>query len=445
MLSAKNLKLRQFSVGENEKAEKYKKRYKVWCRKQKIMEPKFYLKKKDKDGVSTVYLCLICEKKQLYCSTGLKIKEKDWDKKRQMAKKNEEVNARLSFLKRKAENFIKLFNDISGITPNDLKSFLFTNEEKKKIENVDRQSFFAVIDNFIDNAPNRLNADGERITWQRVRMYMQERRALDQFQKHLKQKLDFQMFDKNVITDFQNFLTEKGLANNTIVRYIRLLFVFFRYAEDNFDIPVNQAFRKYKTHTNRTDSVVLSEKEIEQIWEYEPANRREKNVKNLFIIGLHTGLRFSDYSRLQQDDIDFNKMTISVIQQKTGQSVTLPLHPRLAAMLMEEGLPKPISNQKFNLYLKDLMKSVGFTTKIQIKKIIGGKRITEYVPKYELIGSHTARRSFATNLYIAGVNPSVIMCCTGHRDLKTFMNYVHITNEDKINIVRNIWNAASVK
>ena len=362
-----------------------------------------------------------------------------------MAKKNEEVNARLSFLKQKAENFIKLFNDISGITPNDLKSFLFTNEEKKKIENVDRQSFFGVIDNFIDNAPNRLNADGERITWQRVRMYMQERRALDQFQKHLKQKLDFQMFDKNVITDFQNFLTEKGLANNTIVRYIRLLFVFFRYAEDNFDIPVNQAFRKYKTHTNRTDSVVLSEKEIEQIWEYEPANRREKNVKNLFIIGLHTGLRFSDYSRLQQDDIDFKSMTISIIQQKTGQRVTLPLHPRLAAMLMAEGLPKPISNQKFNLYLKDLMKSVGFTTKIQIKKIIGGKRVTEYVPKYELIGSHTARRSFATNLYIAGVNPSVIMCCTGHRDLKTFMNYVHITNEDKINIVRNIWNAASVK
>lgn len=249
--------------------------------------------------------------------------------------------------------------------------------------------------------------------------------------------------DKQMITDFQTFITNKGLANNTVVRYIRFLFVFFRYAEDTHEIKVNQAFRKYKTHTNRKDSVVLNEREINKIWDYVPTTQCEANVRKLFLIGLHTGLRFSDYNTLKDANIDIDNQIITTIQNKTGQRVVLPLHPKLGEMLQNEELPRPISNEKFNKYVKVMMQKIGFKKLCEIKKIIGGKRVIEYKEKWELISSHTARRSFATNLYKAGINPKLIMMCTGHKDLDTFMHYIILDDEDKLNAVRNIWNATA--
>ena len=76
---------------------------------------------------------------------------------------------------------------------------------------------------------------------------------------------------------------------------------------------------------------------------------------------------------------------------------------------------------------------------IEIKRVVGGHREVRTVPKYELIKSHTARRTFASMLYKAGVPPRIIMGFTGHSSLDVFMNYVIIDNEDRMNAVRKVW------
>lgn len=79
---------------------------------------------------------------------------------------------------------------------------------------------------------------------------------------------------------------------------------------------------------------------------------------------------------------------------------------------------------------------------VEVKKVVGGKREVKMVPKYELIKSHTARRTFATMLYKAGVPPRIIMGFTGHQNLDVFMNYVIITQEDRLKAVQKVWESA---
>lgn len=424
------------------------------------MEAKFYLRKPDSKGCFTIYVAATINGKQVMTTTGIKVSGSEWNAKKQLTKSNATINDQLHHISKAVSAFA---NEVGVAEPSNdlLKRYLSWHVagSSKPVVKVSKQTpapkaprtpktqqtpFFAVIDKFIKEAPYRLNGNGERITANRLSMYNHHREVLHQFENHLGKPLSFEGFDKNVLTAFQTYLTKKGLANNTVIRYLRMLYVFLRYAEDSCGLEVNQAFRKYKTHANKKDVVVLNEAEIERIWNYQCDNPYEDNVRKLFLIGLHTGLRFSDYSTLSTWNFDKANGVLNIIQQKTGARVTLPLHPRLAQMLETEALPHEISNQKFNEYLKKLMCKIGFNQIIEVKKIIGGKRIIEHHPKWELISSHTARRSFATNLYKAGVNPSIIMLCTGHRDLGSFMKYIVLDNNDKLQVVRNLWNSTAI-
>lgn len=433
------------------------------------MEGKFYLRKKDVKGYSTIYLYVTIDKKQLYTSTGLKVAERDWNGKRMMFKDNTKNNAILDTYNKVAGKFVQAVES-GRVMPDNaaLKEFIRLNlapaeepekdpkTEQEQVEQVEAQPieekpkrstktpFFYVIDKFLKECPERLNSDGERICERRIKMYYYTRQRLVEFQRSEKKELSFQNFDYQTLEHFQTFLTKKNLANNTICRYFKMLHVILRYAE-NLGIAVNQDWRKYKnTKQNRKDSVVLNQDEIQRVIDYQPINECEANVKKLFLIGIHTGLRFGDFSELQPGNIDFNNMTINKIMNKTGRLVTIPLHPFLADMLKNEELPHKITDVRFNAYIKQLMKKIGLDEVIQIKKIVGGKRIVEYKQKWELVSSHTCRRSFATNLYKSGVNPSIIMLCTGHKDLDSFMRYIILDDTDKLQVVRNLWSNTAV-
>jgi integrase len=90
---------------------------------------------------------------------------------------------------------------------------------------------------------------------------------------------------------------------------------------------------------------------------------------------------------------------------------------------MPNKLPRSVSNQKFNLYIKEVCQMAGLSQKGRL----------ENQPEQELwqcVSSHTARRSFATNLYNEGFPVLDLMKITGHRTEKAFLQYIKITNED---------------
>ena len=117
-------------------------------------------------------------------------------------------------------------------------------------------------------------------------------------------------------------------------------------------------------------------------------------------------------------------------QQKTGNHVIIPVRPELQAILdkYENRLPKSYE-QKVNKFIKEIAREAGITEKIEVSYVENGERKTHLVEKCDLVKTHTARRSGATNMYLAGIPTIAIMKITGHKTEKEFMKYIKITEE----------------
>ena len=176
-----------------------------------------------------------------------------------------------------------------------------------------------------------------------------------------------------------------------------------------------------------------------KIYETDCKSERLNRVRDLFLIGAFTGLRFSDFTSITKDNI--LSSTIHIEQHKTGGKVAIPLHRVVLEIWRKYGekLPQPISNQKFNNYIKEVCKLAGIDEMEQKNITRGGMRVRQTYKKYELVTSHTARRSFATNLYLSGFPAISIMQITGHRTEKAFMAYIRVTPEQHAELLREHW------
>ena len=97
-----------------------------------------------------------------------------------------------------------------------------------------------------------------------------------------------------------------------------------------------------------------------------------------------------------------------------------------------------------NDYIKEIGKEVGIDEMILQTRTKGGMKIQKSVPKYELISTHTGRRSFATNLYLSEFPAISIMKITGHKTEEAFLRYIRISPEQNANLLREHW-AKNVK
>lgn len=201
---------------------------------------------------------------------------------------------------------------------------------------------------------------------------------------------------------------ERGLHNNT------------DYQKKAFNKP-----------TEQTTAVYLNEKELHALYKLDLSeNKKLNNVRDWFLIAAYTGLRFSDFSRLTEDNIKND--VISVKTLKTGANVIVPIHTFVKTILekYEYRLPKVMSNQKFNEYIKKVCEKAEIKEPVLVEETKGDIKTRESQPKHKLISAHTARRSFATNAFLAGVPTIQIMKLTGHKTEKVFMKYIKISESE---------------
>lgn len=158
-------------------------------------------------------------------------------------------------------------------------------------------------------------------------------------------------------------------------------------------------------------------------------------ARNLFLIGCYTGLRVSDFSRLREAHIG---RFITIKTKKTGTPVVIPIHP-VVREIIDSGfdLSDVVSDQKLNIHIKELCRLAGIDEEVLVNKNVGGRNTEVVLPKYKLVSSHTARRSFATNAYKAGVPTLAIMKITGHKLESTFLKYIRVSAEENAEILSN--------
>lgn len=184
-----------------------------------------------------------------------------------------------------------------------------------------------------------------------------------------------------------------------------------------------------------TNAVFLSMNEISRIYYYkfEKQNKRKakERIRDLFVVGCLTALRYSDYSTLTIDN--YQNEYIVKRTKKTNVDVKIPAHDYVKEIFekYKGHIPCKLCIQYFNKYLKVIMREIGLDDKVTFSYTKGGKLVTVTREKWELISSHTARRSAATNMYLTGRMTTLeIMRLTGHKTEQNFFRYIRLTNDD---------------
>ena len=202
-----------------------------------------------------------------------------------------------------------------------------------------------------------------------------------------------------------------------------------------YNYAVDSTYDEIDLREEPTNAVFLSMNEITRIYYYkfgkQDKRKAREKIRDLFVIGCLTALRYSDYSTLTKDNL--RDGYIIKRTKKTNVDVKVPAHDYIREIFekYQGRIPGGLCIQYFNKYLKVIMKEIGLTDKITYSYTKGGKLVTVTKEKWELISSHTARRSAATNMYLTGRMKTLeIMRLTGHRSEQNFFRYIRLTADD---------------
>lgn len=272
----------------------------------------------------------------------------------------------------------------------------------------------------------------------------------------LNRKLRFEDINIDFYNRFQAWFYGHGFSRNyfgNIIKVVRQVYKEARIQDRLHDLHGTE-HRQFLAPKETADAVYLSEQELQKIVDFVITEKSVQNpehpisgdwlqkkmtalrrAKGLFLIGCYTGLRVSDFSRLSEAHVN-KYITIKTI--KTGAEVVIPIHP-IVRQIIDSGfdLTDTVSDQKLNDQIKELCRLAGITQEVLVNKNVGGQNTELILPKYKLVSSHTARRSFATNAYKAGVPTIAIMKITGHTKESTFLKYIKVSAEENAAMLSN--------
>lgn len=387
------------------------------------------------------------EGKKFVYSTGERIPPSEWDFKLRQPNK---VTGRTSraedhrTMKRQLDKFGDLFikkinklKDIDGeITVEGIRNEF--DKHFKKVKPISN-SFFTIYDKFIQfKKDDRSDLSNSHST---IKRYEYNKTILEEYKKHAKTTLHFGRIDNTFYNSFLDFcITEKKHSANTLRRNVGLLKTFLNWSVEN-NYTYNLKFRNFKTPKGQiTDEIALTFDQVKEIYEFDFSKKKKlERVRDLFVLGCSTGMRISNYSKINKNDIinDY----IHVNDKKNNQKqLRIPLNDFSIEILKKYDYKLPaISTQKFNKYIKDVFKEVGFTDTIKKTTRVGSKVIENISPFYKRVSSHTARRSFITIMKNKKIPDKVIMEFTGHRSLEVFNKYYKPNDDDKKDFMTDVW------
>lgn len=419
-----------------------------------------------KDGTASIAIqyCFTSEKRGLLDSS-VGVPPKYWNRKKECVSEKlpenygtaSELNDRLSRELRKAEDLISLalkrdenpldFFKLYYKPDQSLECVMRRLDALDKDENLNdvflNKDIYFQIDDYIKMKTRKVSAGMPRI-------YRNMKDHLLAFEQFRKKPITFDCLDINFYEEFVNFLIYDyvlarrkkrivGLKTNTVGKTIKQFKTFLK---DRIKKKIIAAFDMddWIVLEVEVDAVYVSVEEIKSIISTDVSEYPHlQDYKNDMILGCLTGLRFSDFSKIQQDDL--REGMLFKKQQKSDHWVVIPLRKEARQILENRSFEnfKPATNQEFNRHIKTLSKLAGIAEMVTHSYKKGNKLITETKPKFDWITSHTCRRSFCTNEFLAGTPVALIMKISGHKSERDFFKYIRISPEEAAYKMQDIW------
>ena len=424
-----------------------------------------YLIQSKKDN-SPIYIRLILGRgkgQDLKCRTGLFIDPAQWsDKKnepKQTSPENKNLAADLKALRVYIENSL---NNAAIIGEEITAEWLSTKIDihfKRITDTPSGQSdlILSLIDHIINTAPARRNGKGMLgLSDSRVKAYHTLKAIFREYETHTRKRYKAKDINLSFQKKFLGWLLDKRKYKDSYA--LKLI--------DNLKAVCNEAVtlgmetdpqlqRIGKESPKKETPVYLTLNDLDKIRACQLGKQYLNNARKWLLLGCLLGQRGGDLLTITEsnfvkgiDGLEY----IQIVQQKTGKVARLPLVGALSEVqaIRDEGLPKKISVQKLDQYIKEVCRLAGINDLVEHSKVCmidkegniiekndkgeypkeGVKRtIYGTFPKYELISSHTCRRTFATNLY-GKLETVFIMQMTGHTKESTFLSYIGKTSND---------------
>jgi integrase len=371
-------------------------------------------------------------------TTGKTIEDKYWDDKNQIVKRgypsSERFNILIRGIRKKVEDIASDLQ-ISGKDPNvHLVKQLYESNQAEKETKV-QYSFFEYAELYLEKAKKHKNLGT-------IKTYRTTINKLKEYEKYAQKKFDWNCIDMEFYYDFFEFYTGiQGYLTNGFGRVIKIMKVILNDATENgYNVNLKYQNKNFRALREEVNNIYLSEVELQKIIELDLTSQKNlEQIRDLFIVGCYTGLRFSDFSQVKKENIiDGRFLKLKTI--KTDEWVTIPLVDKVSVIMDKykwrpNSLPKSFDNQVMNRHLKDIGELAGIKEDFLKIRSKGKDRFEETFKRYELITTHTARRSFATNMFKKGIPSRVIMKITGHRTEKAFSSYIKISEDENAELM----------
>lgn len=404
----------------------------------------FSLKEPNSKEKTPVILFFRYDSQRIKIYTKQSIEPLFWDKTKNRVKNTIKVNSQKinEQLKEMESLLFELFDKFiehyqRKPLPQELKN-IFQKEYFEKVpqfSKIKEKTFFELFEEYIENKKV------ENPSTTTYRKYEQVRNCLLEFQKISKKTLTAESMGLQFRNEYLQFLQdERNFAQTTIYRHMKFFKTVLLYIEAlGYKINPQIKISGYLPKDEVSERIALSGKELAEMESLDLSNSpRLDQVRDRFLIGCYTGLRFSDFVRLNKSNIEDGKY-ILIRQQKTQQNITIPFFDNVKRIFEKYNyeMPRPISEVNFNLYLKEVAKLCDTLREpYETLKTIGGKRVKIQTPRYEQVSTHTARRTFVTLNHAKGVELDALMIATGHANIKTIRNYVKLNDKQNADVLR---------
>ena len=391
------------------------------------MKPKIYLHNKTEKSASILLRYMYKPKNRFNYGLGIIIHPSAWDEKKQRVSRKEPHHSSYNLIIEKLEKAcidIRTKYFVSGQL-DQLTIALFREELEKAIgiHKAKRLNALQFFEQYID----RYSANVKKAY----------KTSLNRLKDFSKQKpFDWEDINLNWLYDFQEYCfgvlnLAPNTANKTLVHFKTVL----RYAKETGvhenDIYLNKRFTIKKT---RTENIYLTLEELSKIYHQKLENERLVRIRDIFIIACFTGQRIGDWSKFNKENVvsvDGNDM-FHILTSKTKKRVSIPLHPVVRTLCEKYNweLPK-FTDQYVNRSIKTICELAGIKEPVFKTQYKNNQPFQKRFYKYELVSSHTARRSFATNCYKTGMAIELIMAITGHSKTSQLMEYIKATSIER--------------
>ena len=397
-----------------------------------------------RDGKTPIYVQYNFNRdKRILINTHRRTELKYWDFENDVLRRNhpkyDSINRHIKKIKLEIETIVSNALD-DGIEPNPeyvLNVYYGINQEQGKTS---KKDLFEYFDDYI-------KAKSPRVGRHTVNDYHALKKHLKGFERWSRSKLEFKFINYSFYQRFMKYLShdavkpdgEKGLAVNTIGKTLKNLKIFLRdCARKHIIEPIDTS--DFKVYQEDVENIYLTENEINAIHNLDLSKEKDRErIRDLFVLGCYTGLRYSDLSSIKPANIkgDF----IHLRQGKTMNHVVIPLNDTANKIIRKyDGcIPEGIHMNDFNILIKGIAAEAGINEEIIITQKRGAERVDTTYKKFDLIASHTCRRSFCTNEYLKGTPTLFIMKISGHRTERNFLKYIKVDEQVAAQKMLEFW------